>query len=108
MDQKTPGIIIHIELELPPDRLEDFLLMRNELYEVVQKEPGFIRYDLNNLASNPNKFILYEEWASKEDLDRHLKSEKVLKLINPYFSVFVPGSWKLNAYEVQGRIIPNL
>ena len=106
MDQKTPAVVCHVEFELPADRLAEYLVSAKELHAVVSKEDGFIRYDINNLASSPCKFILYEEWASLADLEKHLKNENVLNLLKPWFPVFVPGSFKLDVYEVKGRYVP--
>ena|SRR5215216_2626248 len=42
-------------------------------------EAGCINYDLHQSANDPALFIFYENWASKEDLQRHLESPHALR-----------------------------
>jgi len=37
-------------------------------------ERGCINYDLHRSAADPSTFVFYENWTSREDLDRHLGS----------------------------------
>jgi quinol monooxygenase YgiN len=39
----------------------------------TRAEPGCINYDFHVDAENPNIFMFYENWRSKDDLDAHLK-----------------------------------
>ena len=102
MESKPTAIVIYVEFELPKGKLDEFLEVSKVLVEGSKKDHGCIRYDLHNVVSNPHKFVLFEEWESKEDLDVHLKSENVEKTIKPYFTQFVEGSWKITSYEVKG------
>jgi quinol monooxygenase YgiN len=54
---------------------------REELSEILaaqvaptRAEPGCINYDFHVDAEDPNIFMFYENWRSKEDLDAHLKA----------------------------------
>jgi len=38
----------------------------------TRSEPGCINYDLHQSAEDPSRFMLYENWKSKKDLDEHL------------------------------------
>jgi quinol monooxygenase YgiN len=49
--------------------LRDVLLA---LVEPTRQEPGCIDYDLHRSNDDPCVFLYYENWRSKEDLDRHL------------------------------------
>jgi quinol monooxygenase YgiN len=51
--------------------------LRRECLALVapsRREAGCINYDLHQSATDPSLFIFYENWASKEDLQRHLES----------------------------------
>ncbi|MDX2151925.1 MAG: putative quinol monooxygenase [Bryobacteraceae bacterium] len=42
------------------------------LVEPTRKEEGCLQYDLHEHASEPGRFVFYENWTSDEALDRHL------------------------------------
>lgn len=49
--------------------------VRKELLSLVnptRSEPGCINYDLHQAHDDKSLFIFYENWKSKEDLDKHL------------------------------------
>jgi len=49
--------------------------VRQELLSLVnptRSEPGCINYDLHQANDDKSLFIFYENWKSKEDLDKHL------------------------------------
>jgi quinol monooxygenase YgiN len=54
--------------------------LEQELFLLVPftvEEQGCINYDLLKAVEIPGKFVFYENWESKQDLDRHLASEHV-------------------------------
>jgi quinol monooxygenase YgiN len=42
------------------------------LVNPTRSEPGCINYDLHQAVEDKSLFIFYENWKSKEDLDKHL------------------------------------
>lgn len=42
------------------------------LVEPTRAESGCINYDLHQAADDPSIFMLYENWVSKAELDKHL------------------------------------
>ena len=49
--------------------------VRNEILALVEPtraEPGCINYDLHVSQDDPSRFLLYENWTSKGELDKHL------------------------------------
>lgn len=42
------------------------------LVSPTRSEKGCINYDLHQSIENKSLFMLYENWVSKEDLDKHL------------------------------------
>jgi len=51
-------------------------IVKQELMSLVgstQKEAGCINYDLHQAADNQRVFLFYENWKSREDLDKHLE-----------------------------------
>jgi quinol monooxygenase YgiN len=52
--------------------------LERELFALTQttvEEEGCISYDLLRAVETPGKFVFYENWASKEDFDRHLSAD---------------------------------
>jgi quinol monooxygenase YgiN len=54
---------------------------REELREILtaqvaptRAEPGCINYEFHVDAEDPNTFMFYENWRSRDDLDAHLKA----------------------------------
>ncbi len=49
--------------------------VRNEILALVpptRAEEGCLNYDLHRSCDDPAVFMLYENWVSKDDLDKHL------------------------------------
>lgn len=40
----------------------------------TRKEEGCINYDMHQSNEDPGFFVFYENWTSKEHLDKHLKT----------------------------------
>lgn len=47
----------------------------------TRKEPGCISYDMHTSPEDPAKFLFYETWQSKDDLDAHMRSPHIQKLV---------------------------
>jgi quinol monooxygenase YgiN len=57
------------------DELKDCLLA---LIEPTRKEDGCVQYDLHQNTSEAGRFVFYENWRSREELERHLQSPHLL------------------------------
>jgi quinol monooxygenase YgiN len=44
------------------------------LIEPTRREEGYVQYDLHVHTGDPGRFVFYENWTSREHLDRHLAS----------------------------------
>jgi quinol monooxygenase YgiN len=44
------------------------------MVEATRPEEGCIQYDLHVSTDQPGSFVFYENWASREALDRHAAS----------------------------------
>lgn len=42
-----------------------------------RSEQGCLNYDLHRNADNPALFMFHETWASREDLERHMKMPRL-------------------------------
>jgi quinol monooxygenase YgiN len=70
--------------------------VKHELIALVAttcSEPGCITYNLHQGADNKSLFLVYENWASRQDLDGHLKQ--------PYLNSFLSKTGELLAEPVE-------
>ena len=69
--------------------------VRQELMSLVpqtRSEEGCIKYDLHQSVDEKTLFMFYENWRSKEDLDKHLEM--------PYLKSFLEKADKILAEPV--------
>ncbi len=67
----------------------------------TRKEHGCLRYELNRSMKTAGEYIVYERWASLEDIKKHIKAPTITKLMEklsavsegqPDFTVLVPAA----------------
>lgn len=74
---QKPAVTFSVRIIADPD-------VRRELAALVgptQVQPGCLRCTLLRDAEDPLAFELVEEWATRADLDRHLRSEDCRRLL---------------------------
>lgn len=59
------------------ERLREELL---RCIEPTRAEEGCLQYDLHVATDRPGHFLFYENWTSREALDRHLATPHLLRL----------------------------
>jgi quinol monooxygenase YgiN len=47
------------------------------IVEATRLEEGCVQYDLHVATDEPGRFVFYENWASREALDRHAASAHI-------------------------------
>ena len=52
-----------------------------KLLEITRAEEGCINYNLHQDIENPNLFVFYENWTSKELLNKHLKNQHLVNYV---------------------------
>jgi quinol monooxygenase YgiN len=62
------------ELIAKPGREADLKTELLAMVEATRPEDGCIQYDLHVSTEQPGSFVFYENWASREALDRHAAS----------------------------------
>ncbi|MEU9168679.1 putative quinol monooxygenase [Streptomyces sp. NPDC048420] len=60
-----------------PGQAEELWRNLAELVEPTRKEAGNISYDILQDLDNPDHFLFYEEWESRDYFERHLESPHV-------------------------------
>ncbi len=62
------------EMVAKPGREDDLKRELLALIEPTRKEDGCVQYDLHQGESDSCRFVFFENWKSKEHLERHLDS----------------------------------
>jgi quinol monooxygenase YgiN len=58
-----------------PERRHDLLETMRGMLEPARVERGCLSYRLYEDVENRNAFVLLEEWATQEDLERHISKD---------------------------------
>lgn len=59
-------------LKAKPGKAEELRAELLKLVPLTLREDGCINYDLHESTETAGLFLFYENWKSKQDLDRHL------------------------------------
>lgn len=61
---------------------EQLLLLLESLVDPTRAEDGCLNYDLHVDAENDRVFVFYEKWRSQQDLDAHMRSSHLGRLLD--------------------------
>ena len=73
-------ILVTLRLTVPAHSRNDFLETIRGMIEPARVERGCISYCLHEDVQNRNTFTLVEEWKTREDLDRHVRTDNCRRL----------------------------
>ena len=68
----TIGCTVLGVLRAKPERREELLEILRAMVAPTRREEGCVEYHLHVSDADPNLFMFYENWRSREDLDQHL------------------------------------
>jgi quinol monooxygenase YgiN len=66
------NLTVVAEMVARPGKEEELRRALLALVEPSRRDPGFVQYDLHVSTDEPGRFVFYENWTSREMLDRHL------------------------------------
>ena len=70
-----------LKMIVQPERRGDLLATMKGMLEPARVERGCLSYRLYEDVENRNAFILLEEWATQEDLERHISKDNQRQLL---------------------------
>ena len=79
---KKPGCTIIGTVVAKPEKREELLKLLASFVAPTRTEPGCINYDFHHDAEDPNTFVFYENFATKQALDKHLAMPYLQPLID--------------------------
>ena len=69
-------IIIRVNAQIKPEERENFVAyLQQEKVDVFKKFAGCERFDLYKDLTDPNAFLLYEEWQTLDHFDAYRHSD---------------------------------
>ncbi|MGO9378692.1 MAG: putative quinol monooxygenase [Dissulfurispiraceae bacterium] len=78
MDTK---ILVTLRMIVQPEKRRDLLETIRGMLEPVRVERGCLSYRLYEDVESKNAFILFEEWATMGDLERHITKDNQRQLL---------------------------
>jgi (4S)-4-hydroxy-5-phosphonooxypentane-2,3-dione isomerase len=82
VEAQSAGMYVNaVDLDIVPAERENFLAALKENGAAAAKEPGCLRFDILNLASDPNHFFLYEVYQNEAALKAHRETDHFKKFI---------------------------
>ena len=82
VEAQSAGMYVNaVVLDILPAERDNFIAAIKENGAAAAKEPGCKRFDILNLASDPNHFLLYEVYDNEAALKAHRETEHFKKFI---------------------------
>ncbi len=75
-----PLLTVVAEFQALPGKEAELRQALLDCIEPTRAEEGCVQYDLHEATGTPGHFIFYENWTSREALDRHLATPHLQKL----------------------------
>ena len=94
-------VIVAGIFEVDPEQREAFLAGRFDRMRTSRAEPGCLEYTFSADPLDPGRVLLYERWATQDDLDAHL-AVPAAPSASPAAEV-VPRSVSIVIYDVAGE-----
>jgi quinol monooxygenase YgiN len=74
-------ILSTLKMIVRPEKRRDLLETIRGMLEPARVERGCLSYRLYEDVENRNAFVLLEEWATQEDLERHISKDNQRRLL---------------------------
>ena len=97
-----PAVHLLVLIEVQSGKRQQQLQAYQKLKPLVLAEAGCLQYDLFVDASDENKFVLVEHWASQDALDAHDLAPHMVEAdrLNPFFRTKPSVVIKMNSVDV--------
>ncbi len=77
----TDMIIVTLKMTVRPGRRNDLAETIRGMLEPTRVERGCISYCLYEDIENKNTFALVEEWKTRDDLEKHVRTDNYRRLL---------------------------
>ena len=91
-------IIVRITMNVLPEKQKEVMQTLLSMIETAGKEKGCLSYDVFCDMEDNHVLSLIQEWETREDLDRHIRSERFSVLLGTKSLLAKPS--EINIYTV--------
>jgi autoinducer 2-degrading protein len=71
--------VVSVTVWVKPEYIDAFVEAILDNARNTRREPGNLRFDVNQSLEDPGRFMLYEVYGSEEDLAAHQRTEHYLR-----------------------------
>ena len=89
-------IVVRIIMNVLPEKQKEVMQTLLSMIEMAGKEKGCLSYDVFHDIDGKTVFNLIEEWKTREDLDRHIRSERFSVLLGTKSLLAKPLEMKIH------------
>ena len=89
-------IIVRISMQALIEKKTEMMQTLLSMIEPVRKEKGCLNYDVFYGIDGQRVFNLIEEWETREDLDRHIRSDRFSVLLGTKSLLAKPLEMKIH------------
>jgi quinol monooxygenase YgiN len=89
-------IVVRIIMSVLPEKKKEIMQTLLSMIDTVGKEKGCLSYDVFCDIDGKTVFNLIEEWKTREDLDRHIRSERFSVLLGTKSLLAKPMEMKIH------------
>ena len=89
-------IVVRIIMNVLPEKQKEVMQTLLSMIETAGKEKGCLSYDVFRGIDGKAVFNLIEEWETREDLDRHIRSERFSVLLGTKSLLAKPLEMKIH------------
>jgi quinol monooxygenase YgiN len=93
-----PLLTVVAEITAAPGREDALREALLGLIAPTRAEEGCVQYDLHESTETPGQFVFYENWVSREHLERHLASPH-LEAVKERFGELLAGPPRILTYQ---------
>jgi quinol monooxygenase YgiN len=98
----TTRVVCVAEFQAKDGKTDDLVSALHSLMEPTHKEPGCIRYELNQRIDDPRWVTYIEKWKDKKSFDEHC----AMSYITNYFDNVRPGLVENFEVKLYQEILP--
>lgn len=74
-------ILFKLHLKVSPAKKEEVISIFDSLVGPISVQPGCIRINLYSDIKQNDDFVLLEEWTSRDEIVKHIRSAEFLKIL---------------------------
>ena len=97
-------IVVRITMNVVPEKHKELVQTLLSMIEPTGNEAGCLSYGVFCDIHDKNRFILLEEWETREDLDHHIKSHRFGVLLGAKTLLCEPPKIQINTVSQSGGI----